>query len=138
MRGRTIPGIYKRYLYFRTLKNLEKLDSWAIPFNQFLYWSGALSVVPKYNQVKNTGFGIGSTHTRFEDPTVGVGFSPIEFPLQHPEEVRSDERLYRKIAFQRDLAWILFIARHPVKFVRSLRQFFFLQPSSKNRGAPGA
>ena len=52
-----------RYEYRRILKNLSKLDSWAIPFDMFLRSENLLAIKPTVNQIQNIGFGDGATHT---------------------------------------------------------------------------
>ena len=52
-----------RYEYWQITKNLENLDSWAIPFDLFLRSQGLRSIKPAVNQIMNIGFGDQATHT---------------------------------------------------------------------------
>jgi hypothetical protein len=52
-----------RYEYRRISKNLNKLDSWAIPFDMFLRSENLLAIKPTVNQIQNIGFGDNATHT---------------------------------------------------------------------------
>ena len=52
-----------RYEYRRITKNLNKLDSWAIPFDLFLRSENLLAIKPTVNQIQNIGFGDNATHT---------------------------------------------------------------------------
>ena len=52
-----------RYEYRRILKNLIKLESWAIPFDMFLRSEDLLAIKPTVNQIQNIGFGDHATHT---------------------------------------------------------------------------
>lgn len=52
-----------QYEYARIIQNLNKLDSWAIPFDMFLRSNGLLTIKPTVNQIQNIGFGEDSTHT---------------------------------------------------------------------------
>lgn len=52
-----------RYEYTRIIKNLRKLDSWAVPFDMFLRSKGLLTIKPTINQIQNIGFGEDATHT---------------------------------------------------------------------------
>ena len=54
--------------YRRIMANLEKLDSWAIPFDMFLRSEGLTTIKPAVNQVMNIGFGYGATHTSRGSP----------------------------------------------------------------------
>ena len=49
--------------YRRISKNLNRLDSWAIPFDMFLRSENLLSLKPTVNQIQNIGFGDNATHT---------------------------------------------------------------------------
>lgn len=52
-----------RFEYGRISKNLNKLDSWAIPFDMFLRAENLLALKPTVNQIQNIGFGDNATHT---------------------------------------------------------------------------
>ena len=52
-----------RYEYRRIAKNLEKLNSWAIPFDMFLRDQQIKTLKPTTNQIQNIGFGLQATHT---------------------------------------------------------------------------
>jgi hypothetical protein len=52
-----------RYEYRMISKNLNKLDSWAIPFDMFLRSENLLAIKPTVNQIQNIGFGDNATHT---------------------------------------------------------------------------
>ena len=52
-----------RYEYKQITKNLEKLNSWAIPFDMFLRDQQIKTLKPTVNQIQNIGFGYEATHT---------------------------------------------------------------------------
>ena len=52
-----------RYEYRRISKNLDKVDSWAVPFDMFLRSENLMVIKPTINQIQNIGFGDNATHT---------------------------------------------------------------------------
>ena len=59
---RHVPLPYK-YEYGQIRKNLQKLDSWEIPFDMFLRDQNLRALKPTKNQIQNIGFGVRATHT---------------------------------------------------------------------------
>jgi len=67
-----------------------KIDTWDYQWTFACWKHGMLSVLPKYNQTENIGFGSDATHTRHRLPKYVVESSPnpLDFPLRHPTVVQ--------------------------------------------------
>ena len=52
-----------RYEYREITKNIEKINSWATPFDMFLRDQQIKTLKPTINQIQNIGFGLQATHT---------------------------------------------------------------------------
>jgi hypothetical protein len=133
-----IPSLVWRQSFGRMLKNAAHLDAWDIPFSVHCQERGYVSVVPEVNLVTNIGFGVGSTHTKFESLTLQSPSEPMEFPLRHPESVEVNH--YRDRVETRLFMWlrISYPFRHPVDFVMRYVRYFALLLRSKRAGETGA
>jgi len=133
-----IPSLVWRQSFGRMLKNAAHLDAWDIPFSVHCQERGYVSVVPEVNLVTNIGFGVGSTHTKFESLTLQSPSAPIAFPLRHPETVEVSH--YRDRVETRLFMWlrISYPFRHPVDFVMRYVRYFFLVIRSQRAGETGA
>ncbi len=133
-----IPSLTWRISFGRMLKNAAHLDAWDIPFSVHCQERGYVSVVPEVNLVTNIGFGVGSTHTKFESLTLQSPSEPIEFPLRHPETVEANH--YRDRVETRLFFWLRlsYPFRHPVDFVMRYVRYFLLLIRSKKAGETGA
>ena len=66
------------------------IDTWDY---QWLYanWSrGRISIMPSKNLIRNIGFGLGATHTKYRSPLADLPIYPMKFPLLHPPRVEID------------------------------------------------
>ena len=63
------------------------LDSWALPFAVHCVRRGYLNPIPMMNLVRNIGFGVGSTHTGFENYVLDVPAGNLSNPLRHPSSI---------------------------------------------------
>lgn len=133
-----IPSLVWRQSFGRMLKNAAHLDAWDIPFSVHCQERGYVSVVPEVNLVTNIGFGVGSTHTKFESLTLQSPSEPIEFPLRHPATVEANH--YRDKIETRLFMWlrISYPFRHPVDFVMRYVRYFLLVVRSTRAGETGA
>lgn len=62
--------------------------------------NGGLSITPKYNLIRNVGFGADATHTIDHSGSISFPTRPMRFPLIHPDEVVPDfeiERYYKEL-----------------------------------------
>ena len=75
-----------------------QIDSWAYIWSYSCMIQGGLHILPRVNLIRNTGFGADSTHTSARPGYVrGSEAGDIQFPLRHPEAVRSNKALDRMI-----------------------------------------
>lgn len=75
------------------------LDAWDYQW-AFTCWSeGLVSILPKYNQIRNLGFGEGATHTTAEAPSFILESPPraLSMPLTHPDNVAVDYKVEKLI-----------------------------------------
>ena len=135
---RQIPSLTWRISFGRMLKHAAHLDAWDIPFSVHCQEKGYVSVVPEVNLVTNIGFGVGSTHTKFESLTLQSPSEPLEFPLRHPTIIEANH--YRDAVETRLFFWLRFSYpfRHPVDFVMRYVRYFLLLVHSKRTGETGA
>lgn len=120
-----IPGRQKRKSFAKLLQNLERLDSWAVPFASHAYFENKLSIVPKVNLVTNVGFGQDSTHTKFESYVDEIPLADLEFPLTHPTEVAANHREMSRESLRRYQVKFFYPIVHPLDFLRRLKNYFF-------------
>lgn len=74
------PGFSKN-----TMKALNKdLDSWAYIWSMANMLNNQLTIIPRTNLMKNTGFGDDSTHTRFLTSSAYLEVEPMDDILTHP------------------------------------------------------
>jgi hypothetical protein len=135
---RQIPSLAWRMSFGRMLKNAAQLDAWDIPFSVHCQEKDYVSVVPEVNLVTNIGFGVGSTHTKFESLTLQSPSEPIDFPLRHPAVVEAS--LYRDRVETRLFFWLRFSYpfRHPIDFLMRYLRYFRLVLDSRRSGETGA
>lgn len=133
-----IPSLAWRISFGRMLKNAQHLDAWDIPFSVHCQEKGYVSVVPESNLVTNIGFGVGSTHTKFESLTLQSPLQPMVFPLRHPQTVEVNHR--RDVVETRLFFWLRFSYpfRHPVEFIMRYVRYVLLLIKSKKAGETGA
>lgn len=92
------------------LKNNENLSYWDYQFKFLQYTQSGLSIVPKYNQIKNIGVGSDSTHANITLKSMPKKIANLFFmetkaldiPLKEPEFVICDreyDQNYYNIAY---------------------------------------
>jgi len=135
---RRIPSLTWRISFGRMLKHAHHLDAWDIPFSVYCQEHGYMSVVPEVNLVTNIGFGVGSTHTKFESLTLQSPSEPMEFPLRHPLDLQVNH--YRDRVETRLLFWLRFSYpfRNPVEFVMRFVRYFRLLVLSRRARETGS
>ena len=133
-----IPSWTWRRSFGRMLKNAAHLDAWDIPFAVHCQERGYLSVVPEVNLVTNIGFGVGSTHTKFESLTLESPSRPMAFPLKHPSAIEINHE--RDKLENRVFLWlrITYPFKHPIEFFMRYIRYFVLLVRSKKAGETGA
>lgn len=81
-----------RYWSYNFSKNYDNLATWDYAWIFSCWLRNGISVVPSGNLVKNIGFGEGATHTLDQESVfANLPLQTMDFPLQHPPEVRIDE-----------------------------------------------
>lgn len=80
-------------------KTLEgKIDTWDYLWQYAMLLNCGLCVYPSVNLVKNIGFGNAATHTKYKTFHSLLSQRPINFPLQHPTNVKSNKSFDDKIS----------------------------------------
>lgn len=75
-------------------------DAWDYQLAFQLFNSNALAIIPKYNLITNTGFGVDATHTVLHSPFSGLQTKALKFPLIHPTVIKQDFRLDQALEMQ--------------------------------------
>ena len=69
-------------LFNNVLEN--KIDSWAYLWNLCLWYNGKVVLTPKYNLVKNIGYGNSATHTFVKGDNLNYKTTKLNFPYLPP------------------------------------------------------
>ena len=91
-----------------------RINSWAYIWTFTAFLNHGLHIIPKYNLIKNAGFGNESTHTTETPAYLSTEVQPVEFPLSHPPAVfplfkydqSIEDTVFSKSIYQRFL-WCL-------------------------------
>ena len=118
-----IQSSVRRQGLIRQAERAADLDSWALPFVLHAQRRRLLSVVPQVNLVTNIGFGVNSTHTKFESFTAEVPVSGMRFPLRHPPEVVAHPSAGRLEARLERIEWLSYPLRHPLDVIRRVWRY---------------
>lgn len=98
---RSLPALgFSEAAYWAAMRRLTVAgfaDSWANRWMHSLWRHDMLTITPQRNLVVNIGFGPDATHTK-TTPSQPPDPQAVEFPLQHPQTVGSDEQADRLIA----------------------------------------
>lgn len=121
--SKAIPGRHQRKVFLKLLQLAKNLDSWAIQFAAFCYTRGLLSVVPKVNLVSNIGFGVESTHTKFESYVDEVRAEALDFPLRHPDKIEPNLTEMRRESRIKAFGWFIYPLLHPFDFLGRVIRF---------------
>ena len=102
-------GGYERYWekVFDKVKN-GRIDTWDHQWTMASWVNDMLSVMPNVNLVRNIGFGADATHTVSASIYADMGTAHINFPLDHPIEVKPDngaDRFTAKRMFSNSITW---------------------------------
>ena len=66
----------------------KQINTWDYQWLYCCWLNNGLSITPKYNLVKNIGFGATATHTKKKDSKVAnFPTKPIEKPIKHPQHI---------------------------------------------------
>lgn len=75
---------------YRHIKQGKKIYAWGFQWSIYVFMHHKLCVNPFANLVVNTGFGEGTNCNNPDTPFAQVQYGKLEFPLQHPQEIRYD------------------------------------------------
>ena len=89
-----------RFEYKRISKVLDRLDSWAIPFDMFLRSENLLAVKPTVNQIQNIGFGDTATHTAIGS-SLSIETGHLDLPKLHLASPHDSVRFERAEAWRK-------------------------------------
>jgi GR25 family glycosyltransferase involved in LPS biosynthesis len=89
-------GGWKSRSYWRRIfdsTSLGKIDTWDYQLVYVFFKNQYLSIVPKYNLVKNIGFNNNATHTKGRKPKHVDAMKVVKsiFPLRHPISVEASD-----------------------------------------------
>lgn len=65
---------------------LDKIDSWAYPWNLCLWYNNKVTLTPKCNLVKNIGYGGSATHTFVNSDNLKYQTSNLVYPYKSPQK----------------------------------------------------
>lgn len=84
---------YWREIFDRVEQGL--IDTWDYQWTYACWSKNMISILPKYNQVYNLGFGQDATHTTADAPDFVVDSVPkaLPLPLVHPANVQANEKV---------------------------------------------
>lgn len=84
--------------WFDRAQGDRQRDIWDVMWAYAIFRHAGLCIHPATNLVKNTGFGLDSTHTREAASfAVGAAIRPMRFPLRHPACIQPDGRYERRL-----------------------------------------
>jgi hypothetical protein len=94
-----IEKIYRLRKFDKTV-TAARVDWWDYQWDFARYVNSGLSIVPKYNLVRNLGFGENATHTQNgNNMNAKLQAQEITFPLQHPpfiiRDFTSDKKYFK-------------------------------------------
>lgn len=69
----------------------NNFDTWDYQLHFIIFFSNGLVIAPKYNLVRNIGFGNNATHTKNRGSKMNLPVRDIKFPLNHPLLIFSDK-----------------------------------------------
>ena len=75
--------LYWKKIFNNVSKN--KIDSWAYPWNLCLWYNNKIVLTPKYNLVKNVGYGNSATHTFVNSHNLNYSTTKLNFPYKSPQ-----------------------------------------------------
>ncbi|MDB9937289.1 hypothetical protein OAD13_04475, partial [Candidatus Pelagibacter sp.] len=83
------PNIVERIFWEKIFDKVYKneINSWAYPYLLNNFYLNRLTIVPRYNLVKNIGFGKNATNTNKHDKLFFPGQKKIEKKLKIPKEI---------------------------------------------------
>lgn len=112
----TLDSPVRRKTLYVTAKNISQLDTWDVAFVLNNLRRGYLNAMPAKNLVTNLGFGVESTHTKFESFTAEIPLASLDFPLRHPSQLSAHPSAGRVEARAHRLMWLRFPLTHPFDF----------------------
>lgn len=77
----------------------KRIDFWDFQWWFYRLTQNGLGIVPKYNLIKNIGFGVNATHTfDITNPATKIDVKNLIFPLKHPLNIIEDPKYVDRIA----------------------------------------
>ena len=125
-----ITGKARKSAMKKMLKAGDTLDAWSLAFSVFLLRNKLLNIVPEKNLVENIGFGIRSTHTKFESFTAQIAATNIALPLRHPPDINHDEWIETSETREYWRVLLLYPLRHPLDVVGRLWRYLKIRSIS--------
>ncbi len=104
---RDTGGLLSYFAYDETLERFwlqifnsvssGKIDTWDYQWVFACWQSNGLCILPRFNLIKNIGFGEGATHTNFSEPTYvkNSRVIPLDFPIKHPPAIKRNAEIDR-------------------------------------------
>lgn len=81
---------YFKSIFDAVYKN--KIDTWDYQWTASMWYNKGLSITPKYNLVKNIGFGPSATHTKISTPRTRSQSTQNILPLTHPDIITQNNK----------------------------------------------
>jgi hypothetical protein len=116
--------MFSKILFWNLLLRGAKLDSWAVPFAQYIHARKLLCAMPSVNLINNIGFDEDSTHTNLEHIFVSVEAGSIELPIGPPLQVSRNRTAEREISRQMFRRLLKSLLRDPVLLLQVVRRAF--------------
>jgi hypothetical protein len=129
IKGFSVKGQAKEFESL--MQNAHKLNTWDVSFAVWLRQNQLLTAVPARNLIQNIGFGVGATHTLFENFDVDLPAEELDFPLLHPSSADVDIRREKIMWLKKQSRWVTFPFMHPIDF--AARVFRFLKLTTGHR-----
>jgi hypothetical protein len=81
---------YWEKIFDNYYRNPEKRTAWSYQWNFAIFNQTGITIIPNKNLISNIGYGPDATHTTHDDFMAGNPVFELEFPLQHPSEIKPD------------------------------------------------
>ena len=66
----------------------NQIDSWAYPWNLCLWYKKKIIVTPKFNLVKNIGYGKSATHTFNKNENISYSIKKLKKPYKFTKNMK--------------------------------------------------
>jgi hypothetical protein len=106
------PKLYqtRKNIYDNLVNNSMNTSAWDYQFGFSRFINNGLSIVPKYNQISNIGYGIDSTHTSNSNAvSAKLPTYDLEFPMSHPKCILADANYDKLFINYLSMNWLQYI-----------------------------